>query len=85
MRITGTSPPLKPALSLSKKSSQIRASTRSIMKPWTALEPGNIEHKIYAPGEGLVFIKELKEKTVEVELIDINFDDIPDFDIPQCN
>ena len=40
-------------------------------KEWTPLEPGAIEHKYYAPGVGLVFIEELKEKTVKVELIDI--------------
>lgn len=49
-----------------------------VMKEWTALEPGNVEHKIYAEGVGLVYIKELKEKTVEVELVDINNDPIPD-------
>ena len=41
-------------------------------KEWTPLEPGSIEHKYYAPGVGLVYIEELKEKTVEVELIAIN-------------
>ena len=40
-------------------------------KEWTALEPGTIEHKYYAPGVGLVFIEELKGKTVEVELITV--------------
>jgi hypothetical protein len=40
-------------------------------KEWTPLERGVIEHKYYAPGVGLVFIDELKEKTVKVELIDI--------------
>ncbi len=40
-------------------------------KEWTPLEPGAIEHKYYAPGVGLVYIEELKEKTVEVELIAI--------------
>lgn len=40
-------------------------------KEWTPLEPGAIEHKYYAPGVGLVYIEELKEKTVEVELIGI--------------
>lgn len=40
------------------------------MKEWTKLEPGNIEHKYYAPNVGLVFIEELKEKTVMVELVD---------------
>lgn len=44
-------------------------------KEWTPLEPGEIEHKFYAPGVGLVFIEELKGKTVEVELISIG--DIP--------
>ncbi|MHC4117599.1 MAG: hypothetical protein ACYSWO_08840 [Planctomycetota bacterium] len=44
-------------------------------KEWTPLEPGEIEHKYYAPGVGLVFIEELKGKTVEVELISIG--DIP--------
>jgi len=40
-------------------------------KEWTPLEPGSIEHKYYAPGVGLVYIEELKEKTVEVELVEI--------------
>ena len=40
-------------------------------KEWTPLEPGTIEHKYYAPGVGLVYIEELKEKTVEVELVEI--------------
>lgn len=48
-----------------------------VMKEWTPLEPGNVEHKLYYPGVGLVHIKELKEKTVEVELIDINTDGVP--------
>lgn len=49
-----------------------------VMKEWTTLEPGNVEHKYYALEEGLVYIKELKEKTVEVELVDINANPIPD-------
>lgn len=48
-----------------------------VMKEWTQLEPGNIEHKLYHPDIGLVHINELKEKTVEVELVDINIDPIP--------
>lgn len=40
-------------------------------KEWTKLAPGEVEHKYYAPGVGLVYIKELKGKTVYVELIDI--------------
>lgn len=40
-------------------------------KEWTGLEPGNIEQKFYAPEVGLVMVKELKEKTVLVELIDV--------------
>ena len=48
-----------------------------IMKEWTPLAPGNVEQKIYYPGLGLVYVKELKEKTVEVELVDINEDDVP--------
>jgi hypothetical protein len=39
-------------------------------KEWTPLAPGEVEHKYYAPGVGLVFIEELKGKTVKVELID---------------
>lgn len=42
-----------------------------VTKEWTPLDPGVVEQKYYAPGVGLVFIKELKEKTVSVELIDI--------------
>lgn len=41
-------------------------------KEWTHLEPGTIEHKYYAPGVGLVFIEELKGKTVYVELVAID-------------
>ena len=41
-------------------------------KEWSPLERGDIEHKYYAPGVGLVYIKELKEKTVTYELVDIN-------------
>jgi len=40
-------------------------------KEWTSLDPGTIEHKYYAPDIGLVYIEELKGKTVEVELITI--------------
>ncbi|MBL7187628.1 MAG: hypothetical protein ISS70_15000 [Phycisphaerae bacterium] len=40
-------------------------------KEWTPLDRGVIEHKYYAPGVGLVFIEELKGKTVKVELIDV--------------
>lgn len=40
-------------------------------KEWTQLDPGNVEHKYYAPGIGLVFIEEFKEKTVLVELVEV--------------
>lgn len=47
-----------------------------VTKEWTPLEPGEIEHKYYclnpAPGgtgPGLVFIEELKGKTLNVEFI----------------
>lgn len=40
-------------------------------KEWTPLAPGEIEHKYYAWGVGLVFIEELKEKTVRVELVKV--------------
>jgi hypothetical protein len=35
------------------------------------LDPGTVEHKYYAPGVGLVYIEELKGKTVKVELVGI--------------
>ena len=38
---------------------------------WTPLEPGQIEHKYYAPGVGLVLIVELKGKNVRMELVSI--------------
>lgn len=41
------------------------------IKEWTTLEPGSVEHKYYCPGYGLVYIEELKEKTVNVELVAI--------------
>lgn len=40
-------------------------------KEWSQLEPGNVEHKYYAEGVGLVLIEELKEKSVRVELVEI--------------
>ena len=40
-------------------------------KEWTPLEPGNVEHKYYKQGVGLVLIEELKEKSVRVELVEI--------------
>ena len=55
------------------------------MKEWTGLEPGNVEQKTYYPGLGLVNIKELKEKTVEVLLIDINGNGVPNLDEPNCS
>jgi len=42
-----------------------------VTKEWTQLDPGNVEHKYYAPGVGLVLIEELKEKSVRVELVEI--------------
>ena len=50
-------------------------------KEWTPLDPGTVEHKYYAPEVGLVYIEELKEKTVEVELINIL--DADDFTPPE--
>jgi len=44
-----------------------------VTKEWTQLDPGNVEHKYYAEGLGLVLIEELKEKSVRVELVDIIF------------
>ena len=44
-----------------------------VTKEWTPLEPGNVEHKYYAPGIGLVLIKELKGKSVRVELREISY------------
>ena len=43
-------------------------------REWTPLEPGEVEHKFYCPeegnpGPGLVFIEELKGKTVYVEYV----------------
>jgi hypothetical protein len=40
-------------------------------KEWTPLDRGNVEHKCYAPGVGLVLIAELKGKTKYVELVGI--------------
>jgi len=43
-------------------------------REWTPLEPGEVEHKFYCPqdgnsGPGLMFIEELKGKTVYVEYV----------------
>lgn len=40
-------------------------------REWTPLATGEIEHKYYAPGVGLLFIEEIKEKTVRVELVEV--------------
>lgn len=40
-------------------------------KEWSKLEPGANEHKFYCPDVGLVLIKELKGKTLRVELVDL--------------
>lgn len=56
-----------------------------VTKEWTKLDPGNVEHKYYAPGVGLVYIEELKEKTVIFELVDDYsgpFQDYPPTDTP---
>jgi hypothetical protein len=43
-----------------------------VTKEWTPLEPGEVEHKHYAPGVGLVLISELSGgKTKQVELVEI--------------
>jgi len=52
-------------------------------REWTPLEPGEVEHKFYCPeegasGPGLMFIEELKGKTVYVEYVGADFD----FDLP---
>lgn len=49
-----------------------------VTKEWTPLELGHVEHKYYKEGVGLVFIEELKEKTVFVELVD-KYDGKPDY------
>jgi hypothetical protein len=41
-------------------------------KEWTPLEPGQIEHKFYARGVGLVLVEELKGKTVRSELVTVS-------------
>ena len=46
-----------------------------ITKEWTPLAPGEVEHKHYCINDGLVLIKELKGKTIAVELI--NNEDFP--------
>lgn len=40
-------------------------------KEWSPLEKGVVEHKFYAPGVGLVLVKELKGGTIVVELVEI--------------
>ena len=42
-----------------------------VTKEWTRLDLGKVEQKFYARNVGLVLIKELKEKTVRVELVEI--------------
>jgi len=40
-------------------------------KEYTKLSPGDVEHKFYCPGIGLVRVEELKEKTTIEELVDV--------------
>jgi hypothetical protein len=42
-----------------------------VTKEWTPLSPGDVEHKYYAKGVGLVYIEEIKGKTETTELVDI--------------
>ena len=42
-----------------------------VTKEWTTLEPGVVEQKYYAPGVGLVLVRELRGKTINIELVDI--------------
>lgn len=42
-----------------------------VTKEWTPLEPGEVEHKYYAPGVGLVVIEELKGGKTRFELLEI--------------
>jgi hypothetical protein len=42
-------------------------------REWTPLEPGHVEHKFYCPDAGLMFIEELKERTVYVEYVGPDF------------
>jgi len=47
----------------------------TVIKEWSPLEPGSVEHKHYClnpAGSGLVFIEELKQKTLYVEYIGAN-------------
>jgi hypothetical protein len=43
-----------------------------LTKEWSPLEPGQIEHKFYARGVGLVLVEELKGKTVRSELVTVS-------------
>ena len=48
-----------------------------VTREWTPLSPGDVEHKFYCPepgnpGPGLMFVEELKGKTVNVEFIGAN-------------
>lgn len=42
-----------------------------VTKEWSRLSPGEVEHKHYCPGAGLVLIEQLGGKTVVVEPIDL--------------
>ncbi len=47
-----------------------------VVKEWTSLEPGSVEHKYYCltpENSGLVFIEEFGGKTLDVEFIDSDF------------
>jgi hypothetical protein len=41
-------------------------------KEWSPLSQGDVEHKYYAPGWGLVLVEELKGGTRRVELVDVD-------------
>jgi len=39
---------------------------------WSPLSPGDVEHKDYAPGWGLVLVEEMQGGTRRVELVDVD-------------
>lgn len=66
----GIVPGRNPELMAANEDSQ----DRMVRKAWTSFVFGNVEYKFCTLDEGLVYIKKIKGKIVEVELVDLNTD-----------
>jgi hypothetical protein len=55
-----------------RSGAEIRSAAALCIELSGLLQPGHIEHKYYCPFTGLVHVEELKEKTVQADLVAID-------------